>query len=303
MPRGVLDSTPDLDGHSEWMKETYMTRTFRRAATAALAVTMIAALVACSSSTSSTKAASDTVTTVTAGKLTIGTGQPAYSPWVLNDKPESGEGFEAAVAYAVADKLGFKKTDVVWVRTTFDQAIAPGPKNFDFNLQQYSITDERKKTVDFSSAYYSTTQTVITVKGTKAAAAKSIADLQSVLLGAQTGTTSYAAITDVIKPTQKALAFNSNSDAVAALKNGQVDALVLDLPTALYETAVDLSNGLIVGQLPTAAKGDEFGLVLDKGSKLTAKVTAAVDALRADGTLAKLEEKWLTTSAGAPVLK
>lgn len=280
-----------------------MTRTFRCAATAALAVTMIAALVACSSSTSSTKAASDTVTTVTAGKLTIGTGQPAYSPWVLNDKPESGEGFEAAVAYAVADKLGFKKTDVVWVRTTFDQAIAPGPKNFDFNLQQYSITDERKKTVDFSSAYYSTTQTVITVKGTKAAAAKSIADLQSVLLGAQTGTTSYAAITDVIKPTQKALAFNSNSDAVAALKNGQVDALVLDLPTALYETAVDLSNGLIVGQLPTAAKGDEFGLVLDKGSKLTAKVTAAVDALRADGTLAKLEEKWLTTSAGAPVLK
>jgi polar amino acid transport system substrate-binding protein len=280
-----------------------MTRTFRRAATAALAVTMIAALVACSSNTSSTKAASDTVTTVTAGKLTIGTGQPAYSPWVLNDKPESGEGFEAAVAYAVADKLGFKKADVVWVRTTFDQAIAPGPKNFDFNLQQYSITDERKKTVDFSSAYYSTTQTVITVKGTKAAAAKSIADLQSVLLGAQTGTTSYAAITDVIKPTQKALAFNSNSDAVAALKNGQVDALVLDLPTALYETAADLSNGLIVGQLPTAAKGDEFGLVLDKGSKLTAKVTAAVDALRADGTLAKLEEKWLTTSAGAPVLK
>ena len=277
-----------------------MTRTFRRAATAALAVTMIAALVACSSST---KAGSDSVTTVTAGKLTIGTGQPAYSPWVLNDKPESGEGFEAAVAYAVADKLGFKKTDVVWVRTTFDQAIAPGPKNFDFNLQQYSITDERKKTVDFSSAYYSTTQTVITVKGTKAAAAKSIADLQSVLLGAQTGTTSYAAITDVIKPTQKALAFNSNSDAVAALKNGQVDALVLDLPTALYETAVDLSNGLIVGQLPTAAKGDEFGLVLDKGSKLTATVTAAVDALRADGTLAKLEEKWLTTSAGAPVLK
>ena len=277
-----------------------MTRTFRRAATAALAVTMIAALVACSSST---KAGSDSVTTVTAGKLTIGTGQPAYSPWVLNDKPESGEGFEAAVAYAVADKLGFKKADVVWVRTTFDQAIAPGPKNFDFNLQQYSITDERKKTVDFSSAYYSTTQTVITVKGTKAAAAKSIADLQSVLLGAQTGTTSYAAITDVIKPTQKALAFNSNSDAVAALKNGQVDALVLDLPTALYETAVDLSNGLIVGQLPTAAKGDEFGLVLDKGSKLTATVTAAVDALRADGTLAKLEEKWLTTSAGAPVLK
>lgn len=277
-----------------------MSRKFTRVIAALSVAATIAALAACSANTA---ADSGALPTVTVGKLTIGTGQPAYAPWVLNDKPESGEGFEAAVAYAVADKLGFKKSDVVWVRTSFDQAIAPGPKNFDFNLQQFSITPERKKSVDFSSPYYSTTQTVVTIAGTKAASAKSIADLQSTLLGAQAGTTSYSAITDVIKPTKKGLAFNTNDDAVAALKNGQVDALVMDLPTALYEAAVDLTNGKIVGQLPTAAKGDEFGLVLDKGSPLTAKVTAAVDALRADGTLANLEQKWLTTTAGAPVLK
>jgi polar amino acid transport system substrate-binding protein len=286
------------------LTKTSMTR-ISRSTSAALAAVLIATMAACSSgNTNSAESANPSdLQTVTAGKLTVGTGQPAYAPWVLDDKPESGKGFEAAVAYAVAEKLGFNKADVVWVRTTFDQAIAPGPKTFDFNLQQYSITDDRKKNVDFSSPYYQTTQTVVTLAGNKAAKATSIAELQSVLLGAQTGTTSYAAITDVIKPTQKALAFNSNDDAVAALKNGQVDALVLDLPTALYEANADLTGGKIVGQLPTATKGDEFGLVLDKGSVLTAKVSAAVDALKADGTLAALEEKWLTTSAGAPVLK
>ena len=242
--------------------------------------------------------------TVTPGKLTIGTGQPAYEPWVVGDKPESGKGFEAAVAYAVAAKLGFAKKDVLWVRTTFDEAIAPGAKNFDFNLQQFSITPERKKSVDFSSPYYSTTQTVITIKGSKAYDVTSIAGLKDLVIGAASGTTSYTAITDVIKPKTQAQAFNSNDDAVAALKSGQIDALVVDLPTAIYETAADLTGGKIIGQLAgTTAGGDEFGLVLDKGSKLTAKVSAAVDALRKDGTLAKLETKWLADYAQAPVLK
>ena len=242
--------------------------------------------------------------TVTAGKLTIGTGQPAYEPWVVGDKPESGKGFEAAVAYAVAAKLGFAKKDVLWVRTTFDEAIAPGAKNFDFNLQQFSITPERKKSVDFSSPYYSTTQTVITIKGSKAYDVTSIAGLKDLVIGAASGTTSYTAITDVIKPKTQAQAFNSNDDAVAALKSGQIDALVVDLPTAIYETAADLTGGRIIGQLAgTTTGGDEFGLVLDKGSKLTAKVSAAVDALRQDGTLAKLETKWLADYAQAPVLK
>jgi len=270
-------------------------KTIWRTLAATAAVLVATTLSACSSGS----VAGDTITE---GKLTIGTGNPAYSPWVLNDAPEAGEGFEAAVAYAVAEKLGFAKEDVVWVRTTFDEAIAPGQKNFDFNLQQYSITEERKANVDFSSPYYETAQVVVTTEGSAAAGATSIADLQGYLIGAATGTTSFDAIGSVIAPTQDALAFNSNDDAKAALTNGQVDAIVLDLPTALYASCCELDGGKIIGQLPTAAKGDQFGLVLDKGSKLTAAVTKALDDLRADGTLAKLEEKWLTADAGVPVL-
>lgn len=249
------------------------------------------------------EAAPDELQTITAGKLTIGTGLPAYEPWVVGDAPESGEGFEAAVAYAIAAELGFAPEDVVWVRTTFDEAIAPGPKNFDFNLQQYSITPERQEAVDFSSPYYSTAQTVITVAGSKAAEATSLADLKGLLIGAATGTTSFSAIESVIMPTAGAQAFNSNDDAKAALANGQVDAIVVDLPTAFYLTAVELDGGLILGQLAGAEAGDTFGLVLDKGSPLTAAVSAAVDALRANGKLAELETTWLADFAGAPVLK
>ncbi|MFZ4065621.1 MAG: ABC transporter substrate-binding protein [Rhodoluna sp.] len=270
-------------------------KTIWRTLAATAAVLVATTLSACSSGS----VAGDTITE---GKLTIGTGNPAYSPWVLNDAPEAGEGFEAAVAYAVAEKLGFAEEDVVWVRTTFDEAIAPGAKNFDFNLQQYSITEERKANVDFSSPYYETAQVVVTTEGSAAAGATSIADLQGYLIGAATGTTSFDAIGSVIAPTQDALAFNSNDDAKAALTNGQVDAIVLDLPTALYASCCELDGGKIIGQLPTAAKGDQFGLVLDKGSKLTAAVTKALDDLRADGTLSKLEEKWLTADAGVPVL-
>jgi polar amino acid transport system substrate-binding protein len=261
------------------------------------------ALTGCASSPAESEADSTALSTITAGKLTIGTGLPAYEPWVVGDKPESGEGYEAAVAYAVAEKLGFAAEDVVWVRTTFDEAIAPGVKNFDFNLQQYSITEERKAAVDFSSAYYETTQTVITTKGSKADGVTTVSGLKGLVIGAATGTTSFAAIEDVIKPTAGAKAFNSNDDAKAALAAGQIDALVVDLPTALYLTAVEIDGGKIVGQLSGAAAGDQFGLVLDKGSKLTAAVSAAVDALKADGTLAALQEKWLAGYAGAPVLK
>ena len=285
------------------MSENLTRKNLLRAAFAGVALAASVALTACAATPAATETESAGLATITEGKLTVGTGLPAYEPWVVGDKPESGKGFEAAVAYAVAKQLGFDAEDVVWVRTTFDEAIAPGAKNFDFNLQQYSITDERKKSVDFSSPYYQTTQTVITVAGSKAASAKSVADLKGLVIGAATGTTSFAAIESVIKPTAGAKAFNSNDDAKAALAAGQVDAIVVDLPTALYLTAVELDGGKIVGQLAGAASGDEFGLVLDKGSKLTAKVTAAVDALRADGTLQKLADKWLAAYAGAPVLK
>ncbi|MDA9797067.1 transporter substrate-binding domain-containing protein [Aquiluna sp.] len=241
--------------------------------------------------------------TITAGKLTIGTGLPAYYPWVLDDTPESGEGFESAVAYAVAEELGFAPEDVVWVRTTFEEAIQPGPKSFDFNLQQYSITEERKASVDFSSPYYFTAQTVITVAGSAAEGVTDLAGLKDLLIGAQTGTTSLKAIEEIIQPNGGAQVFNSNDDAKAALANGQVDAIVVDLPTAFYLTAVELDGGIILGQLEGAEAGDSFGLVLDKDSPLTDAVTAAVDALRESGKLAAIEQEWLADYVGAPVLK
>lgn len=242
---------------------------------------------------------------VTDGKLTIGTGEPAYYPWVLDDDPASGEGFESAIAYAVAEELGFDKEDVVWVRTTFDEAIAPGPKDFDFNLQQFSITEDRAKNIDFSSAYYETTQVVITTSASAAADAASIADLKPLLIGAAVGTTSFDAIEQQIQPDAGAQAFNTNDDAKLALQSGQVDAIVVDLPTAFYLTGVELDGGIIVGQLPKpdGKSGDEFGLVLEKDSPLTAKVTAAVDALREDGTLQAIADKWLADAADAPVLQ
>jgi len=273
---------------------------------AAAALTALA-LAGCASGAPSSGTATDDAGTgyVTDGKLTVATGEPAYYPWVIDDDPESGEGFEAAVAYAVAEELGFAEDDVVWVRTTFDEAIAPGPKDFDFNLQQFSITDERKETVDFSSPYYETTQVVVTTGTSPAADATSLADLQNLLIGAQTGTTSFSAIEQVIQPTQGAQAFNSNDDAKLALENGQVDAIVLDLPTAFYIAGVELTDGVLVGQLPTpdGAAGDQFGLVLAKDSPLTADVTAAVDALRENGTLEDLATEWLGGEGQAPLLK
>lgn len=280
-----------------------------RAALAGIAASTLAvSLAACAPAETETTetpepAETSELQTLTPGKLTIGTGLPAYEPWVVGDAPESGEGFEAAVAYAIAEELGFAAEDVVWVRTTFDEAIQPGAKNFDFNLQQYSITEERKANVDFSSPYYLTTQTVITVAGSAAEGVTDLAGLKGLLIGAATGTTSLAAIEDIIQPTAGAQAFNSNDDAKAALANGQVDAIVVDLPTAFYLTAVELEGGKILGQIEGAASGDSFGLVLDKGSPLTAAVSAAIDRLRASGKLAEIEAKWLADYAGAPVLK
>jgi len=246
----------------------------------------------------------DTLKLHTAGKLTVATDNPVYEPWFSDNKPANGKGFESAVAYAVAKQLGFANTDVVWTNATFNSAIAPGAKTFDVDINEVSITPERKKAVDFSSGYYDVTQAIVTVKGSKIAAAKSIADLKGARLGAQVGTTSYTTITDLIKPTTKPAVFNTNDDAKLALTNGTIDGLVLDLPTALYEANADLKNGVLVGQFENGSgTPEQFGLVLDLGSPLTACVSKAVDALRADGTLKTLEQTWLTASAGAPILK
>jgi polar amino acid transport system substrate-binding protein len=257
-----------------------------------------------SGSAAASSCGKDQLKVKSAGKLTVATDNPVYEPWFTDNKPANGNGFESAVAYAVAKQLGFAAADVTWATASFTSAISPAPKNFDFDINEVSITDERKKAIDFSSGYYDVTQAVVTIKGSRIAGAKSIADLKSAKLGAQVGTTSYSTITDVIKPDAKPAVFNTNDDAKAALSNGQIDGLVLDLPTALYEANADLKNGVLVGQFENGtAAPEQFGLVLDKGSPLTSCVTQAVDALRADGTLKQLEQKWLTATAGAPILQ
>ncbi|WLW55907.1 ABC transporter substrate-binding protein [Streptomyces sp. YU58] len=248
--------------------------------------------------------AKGTLATRTSGKLTIATDEPAYEPWFKDDKPANGKGFESAVAYAVAQELGYDKSAVVWQSVPFNKAFAPGEKTFDFDINQVSISDERKKAVDFSSGYYDVRQAVIALKGTKAAKATSIADLKGLKLGAQVGTTSLDYIEDVVKPTRDAAVYAKNDQAKSALKNGQVDAVVVDLPTAFYITAAEVTDATIVGQFENqGGTPEQFGLVLDKGSALTPCVTDAVDTLRENGTLAKLEQQWLSDAVDAPVLK
>jgi polar amino acid transport system substrate-binding protein len=261
-----------------------------------------------SSSSASGSAASDECTpqkldTLEPNKLTIATDQPAYEPWMVDDDPTNKKGFESAVAYAVADQLGYSDDQVTWTRVPFNAAIQPGPRPFDFDINQFSITDERKQAVDFSSPYYTVSQAVITTAGSKADGAKSIADLKDLKIGAQVSTTSLEALQTQIAPNNDPVVFNSNDDAKLALQNGQVDAIVVDLPTAFFITAAELDNGVIVGQLANSGQGgDQFGLLLEKDSPLTDCVSQAVDALQEDGTLDDLQQQWLSDVADAPVL-
>jgi polar amino acid transport system substrate-binding protein len=283
----------------------------------AVAGTAVVALAACgapvdeagsSGSASASVSASATcdpasMKTKTAGTLTIGTDKPAYQPWFVDDDPSNGKGYESAVAYAIADKLGYAKDNVTWVVAPFNTVIAPGEKAFDMDLNQVSISDERKNAVDFSSGYYDVRQAVITYKGSPIDGKTTVADLKDAKLGAQVGTTSYNAAKDQIAPSQEVAVFDTNDLAVQALQNKQIDGIVADLPTAFYMTAAQLDDGVIVGQLPNAGSTPEqFGAVLDKGSPLTACISQAVDALRADGTLDTLVAQWLSTQ-GAPELK
>lgn len=246
----------------------------------------------------------DTLATRTPGVLTIATGEPAYEPWVKDNDPESGEGFEAAVAYAAAEKLGYSAEDVTWVRTTFEGAIAPGPKDFDWNIQQFTITEDREKAVDFSSSYYDAPQAVVTYEGSPIAGATTLAQLTSAKLGASVGSTSLDAAQTVIAPDQDVAVFNDNPAAVTALKNKQIDGIVVDLPTGFYLVGFEIEDGVMVGQLP-AAEGqpiDQYGILMANDSPLTACTSQAVDQLRADGTLDTLVSTWLP-DATAPALK
>jgi polar amino acid transport system substrate-binding protein len=251
--------------------------------------------------------------TVSQGKLTVGTDNPAYppwfggkpfpgSPWKVSD-PRSGEGYEAAVTYAVASKLGFKSTNVVWKYVPFNKAFAPGPKPFDFDINQISYTPARAKVVGFSNSYYDVNQAVVVLKGTKIAGVRTLAGLRGFKLGAQLGTTSYTFIKDKIKPSKQPAVYPQNAGAIQALKNKQIDGLVVDLPTAFYITAAQVQNSKVLGQFPAAPGGEHFGMVFAKGNPLVACVNRALASLKANGQLAGIRQQWLAKATGAPVLK
>ncbi|MBM6699766.1 amino acid ABC transporter substrate-binding protein [Bifidobacterium pullorum subsp. saeculare] len=241
--------------------------------------------------------------TVTPGTLTIATGDPAYEPWVLDDNPESGKGYEAALAYAVAEKMGFDKDHVKWTSTSFDAAIAPGAKDWDMNIQQFGITPERKKAVDFSSSYYKDTRAVIVKKDGKYANATSLADLKGAVIGATVGTQGYTyAKQDITDDVQT---FNDDASTAQALDAGQVDAIVADTTVCVYMVdSGQVKDAKVLGRIAGSEDKDGMGIVLPKGSPLTKATTKAVDELTADGTIEQLQKQWLADyTTNLPELK
>jgi polar amino acid transport system substrate-binding protein len=294
----------------------------RRIGVAALLVALLAAIAAgCGSSkeastgtggtTSASSCNKSDLQLVNAGVLTVGTDNPAFPPWFggtphkpwqVSD-PRSGEGYESAVAYAVAKKLGFAKSEVKWIYVPFNNSFAPGPKSFDFDINQISFDKKRAEIVDFSDSYYDVNQSIVVNKGTPIASAQSIAELKPYSLGAQLGTTSYDFIKKEIKPSKQPSVFPQNAGAVQALKNKQIDGLVVDLPTAFYVTAVQVPDAKVLGQFPTKPGGEHFGMVFEKGNPLRVCVNKALAKLRSDGTLKQLQQKWLAKATGAPTLR
>jgi polar amino acid transport system substrate-binding protein len=278
----------------------------------ALPLLLLAALIAvgCGSSDDSTTDASASGTasckpgqlpTEEQGVLTVATDKPAYPPYFEDDDPANGEGFESAVAYAIADQLGYPKAKVKWTVEAFNSSFAPGPKDFDFDVNQISITPPREKAVDFSAPYYTANQAVVALKDSDAAKAESLEELQDAQLGVQIGTTSLEAAEEEIDPSSRPEVFNTSNDVVQALKNGQIDAVVVDLPTALYLTAVQVPEAAVVGQF-SAPGGDQWGALLERDSELTACVSAAVEELESSGELEKITQRWMSQAAGAPEL-
>jgi polar amino acid transport system substrate-binding protein len=240
---------------------------------------------------------------VSEGVLTAATGEPAFEPWVVDDDPTSQEGFEAAVVYAMAEEMGFSADQVTWTRIGFDEAIAPGPKNFDVNVQQYSITDARDEVVDFSYPYYVTQQALVAFSDSAVTEATSLEELKSYNLGAQIGTTSLDYIEEIIQPDTAPAVYDTNSDAKSALEAGQIDAIVFDLPTAYYITAVEIPEAAIVGALPASEEqADRFGMLMEEGTGLKPCVDRALEALDNDGTLEALAEEWLQQEGDIPEL-
>jgi polar amino acid transport system substrate-binding protein len=246
------------------------------------------------------------------GRLTLGTDNPAFPPWWGGGEtrkpwkisnPYSGKGYESAVAYAVARQLGFTRAQVQWTYVPFAQSYRPGDKKFDFYMAQVSYDPARDKVVDFSNAYYYVNQALVGRRGTAIANSKSIAALKPYRLGAARGTTSYQYIVRNVRPSSAPLAYPTNDLAVQALKNGQIDGLVVDLPTAFYVIAVQVEDGVIVGQFPNRDARERFGMVLEQGNPLRRCVNKALNRLWANGTIKRLQGTWLARVGGAPVLR
>ena len=245
------------------------------------------------SPTTSQDCSPESLQTLTPGTLTVGTDTPAYPPYFEDDDPSNGKGFESAVAYAVADELGFTSDQVTWVTVPFNKSYAPGAKDFDFDINQISITPKRQKAVDFSEGYYTVNQAVVALEDSPIANATTLAELQEAKLGAQVGTTSLDFITEDIQPTQQPMVYNDTNDAKSALEAGQIDGIVVDLPTAYYVTAVEFDNAKIVGQFPAQEGGEEFGLLMAKGSPLVTCVNQALTSLKESGELQQIQDEWL----------
>jgi polar amino acid transport system substrate-binding protein len=244
----------------------------------------------------------DQLETLEPGRLTVATDKPAFPPYFVDDDPTNGEGFESAVAYAIADQLGFAKGDVNWVVEPFNSSYAPGPKDFDFDVNQISITPKRAEAVDFSAPYYVAEQAIVALKNSDLANATSLADFADATIGVQIGTTSQEAVDASIAPSTPPKVFDTSNDVVTALKNEQVDAVVVDVPTAYFLTAVQVPEAKTVGQFP-APGGDEWGALLQKNSPLTACVSAAIEELKESGELPAIEKRWMSDVTNAPVLE
>jgi len=236
------------------------------------------------------------------GQLTVATGEPVFPPWVANDDPTGNEGFESQLVYLVAAELGFAEQDVVWTSTGFDEAIAPGDKDFDFNIQQYGITAERDEAVDFSDGYYSVQQAIVAAPDSDIADATSLADLQDAKLGAAVGSTSLDYIDEVIQPSEEAAVFDDNAAAKSAFDAGQVDGLVFDLPTAFYIVAAEIPDASIVGILPAVGDEEQLGMLFTDGSELVPCINQALAAVDESGDLAALQEEWLANGGDIPTL-
>jgi len=236
------------------------------------------------------------------GVLTVGTDKPAFPPYFVDDDPTNGKGFESAVAYAIARELGFEESEVKWTVVPFNASYRPGPKDFDFDVNQISITPQRARRVDFSEPYFTSPQAVVAAKDSPAAGATSLADLKDVSIGVQIGTTSLDAVSASIQPDEQPKVFDDSNATVTAVKQGQVDAVVVDLPTALFLTAVELPNATVIGQFE-APGGDEWGALLEKDSPLTPCVNEAIGRLKDSEELEQITQEWMSESADAPVLE